>query len=234
MPGAGDALSSLAAAGIDLTFLTNNATKTAAEAAGKIARLTGYPAIPDQVVTSAQAAAELLAPTRPRTWLFGAAGAAEPLRERGIEVVGRWEDAEAVVAGLDPHLSYETLTAAVMAVGNGARFVATNTDVTYPTPQGLWPGAGALVAAVEAATGVTAEVAGKPHAPIRALLEERVGDAQVVVVGDRPETDLVLGELEGWGTILVLTGVTHSAEGVEPTPDHVVDSIVDVPALLIY
>lgn len=226
-------MDALAAAGVGLTFLTNNATKTSAEAAAKIARLTGYRATAEQVVTSAQAAAQLLAGSRPATLLFGAAGASEPLAAAGIEIVDDWERAEAVVVGLDPNLTYERLTAAVMAVANGARFVATNTDATYPTPQGLWPGAGSLVAAVEAATGVRAEVAGKPHPPIRSLLEAQVDAERVVVAGDRPETDLALGALEGWETVLVLTGVTATAESVEPVPDYVVDSIVDVPKLIV-
>ena len=229
--GAGAALATLAGAGVDLVFVTNNSTKTAAEAAAKISALTGFPARAADVVTSAQAAVHLLVPGTPPTLLFGAAGARGPLEEAGIPVVDDWHVAEAVVAGLDLSLTYESLTRAVMAVGHGARFIATNTDVTYPTPEGLWPGAGALVAAVEAATGVTPEVAGKPHAAMRNLLGDRLAGRRVAVVGDRPETDLVLGGAEGWETILVLTGVTTTPDGVSPTPDHVVASIADVPAL---
>jgi HAD superfamily hydrolase (TIGR01450 family) len=231
MAGAGAALAALAAAGIDLVFVTNNSTKTAAEAAAKISALTGFPAAAANVITSAQAAVHLLAPDAPPTLLFGAAGARRPLEEAGIRVVDEWQEAEAVVAGLDLSLTYESLTRAVMAVGHGARFIATNTDVTYPTPAGLWPGAGALVAAVAAATGVTPEVAGKPHAAMRTLLAARLAGRRVAVVGDRPETDLALGVAEGWESILVLTGVTASPGGVSPTPDHVVASIADVPAL---
>ncbi len=231
VPGAGAALHRLLSAGIGLVFVTNNSTKTSAEAAAKIHQLTGFEAREQDVVTSAQAAAHLLAADAPPTWLFGAAGARRPLEAEGVPLVEDWRQAEAVVAGLDPSLTYESLTRTVMAVAGGARFIATNTDVTYPTPQGLWPGAGSLVAAVEAATGVTAEVAGKPHAAMRSLLRQRLSGQRVSVVGDRPETDLALGTAEGWQTILVLSGVTASAEGVEPAPDAVADSIADVPAL---
>lgn len=229
--GAGEALSVLAAAGLSTTFVTNNASKTSAEAAVKIERLTGYPAQAEDVVTSAQAAVHLLAGTVPPTLLFGAAGARGPLEAAGIPVVEDWRAAEVVIAGLDPALSYESLTRAVMAVSAGARFIATNTDPTYPTPEGLWPGAGSLVAAVATATGVEPEVAGKPHAAMRSLLKERLEGARVAVIGDRPQTDLALGSVEGWTTILVLTGVTASPDGVDPTPDHVLTSIADLPEL---
>jgi HAD superfamily hydrolase (TIGR01450 family) len=230
--GAGEALSALRQSGIDLVFVTNNSTKTPAEAAAKITRLTGFEAREGDVVTSAQAAAHLLADQAPPTLLFGAAGARAPLDDAGVPIVSEWQEAGAVVAGLDLALTYQSLTRAVMAVAGGARFVATNTDVTYPTPEGLWPGAGALVAAVEAATGVVPEVAGKPHAAMRRLLEERLAGRRVAVVGDRVETDIALGAAEGWTTILVLSGVTSSPDGADPKPDHVVGSIADVPGLL--
>ena len=183
-------------------------------------------------MTSAQAAVHLIQAEAPPTLLFGAPGAREPLEEAGVPIVEDWRAAKAVVAGLDPALSYESLTGAVLAVNGGARFVATNTDVTYPTPEGLWPGAGALVAAVQAATGVAPEVAGKPHLPMRALLQRRLAGKRVAVIGDRVETDIALGAAEGWQTILVLSGVTASADGADPKPDRVVDSIADVPGLL--
>jgi HAD superfamily hydrolase (TIGR01450 family) len=229
--GAGEALRALRDGGIDIHFVTNNSTKTASEAAVKIAHLTGFEAAGSDVVTSAEAAAQLLADEKPRTFLFGAAGAREPLEAAGVPIVDDWSEAGAVIAGLDPRLSYERLTAAVLAIRAGARFIATNIDATYPTSQGLWPGAGALVAAIVAASGVQPEVAGKPEPAIRRLLEKRTEGRRVAVIGDRPETDLALGAAEGWATVLVLSGVTASAEGVDPVPDHVVDTIADVPNL---
>ena len=229
--GAGDALQVLRTAGIDLHFVTNNSTKTAAEAAAKIQRLTGFGAEAHDVITSAEAAVHLIADDKPPTLLFGAAGAREPLQAAGVPIVDDWAAAGAVVAGLDPELSYQRLTAAVMAVRAGARFIATNIDATYPTPHGLWPGAGSLVAAIAAASEVEPEVAGKPEPAMRRLLERRTAGRRVAVVGDRPETDLALGAIEGWETVLVLTGVTVSPDGVTPEPDHALDSIADLPAL---
>lgn len=229
--GAGAALDLLQGASVDLVFVTNNATKSPAQAAAKIRRVTGYQAEAGQVVTSAQAAVHLVAADRPRTLLFGAAGAREPLQLAGVPLVSDWRTAEAVITGLDLALSYESLTAAVMAVGNGARFIATNADVTYPTPEGQWPGAGAMVAAVAAATGVEPEIAGKPEPAMRELLRERLNGRSVAVIGDRPETDLALGVAEGWVTILVLSGVTVGADGVDPEPDFVLESVAEVPGL---
>lgn len=232
LPGAGEALAALAGAGIELHFVTNNSTKTPSEAAAKIRRLTGFAADPSRVVTSADAAVHMVASAAPPTLLFGAAGARQPLVAAGVPIVDDWREAEAVIAGLEPDVTYRTLTAAAMAVRAGARFIATNIDATYPTPEGLWPGAGALVAAIAAASGRQPEVAGKPEAPMRALLNARVEGDRVLVIGDRPETDLALGEALGWETVLVLTGVTAHADGVEPPPGHVLDSIAAVPGLL--
>ncbi|NIQ56034.1 MAG: HAD hydrolase-like protein, partial [Gemmatimonadetes bacterium] len=97
---------------------------------------------------------------------------------------------------------------AARAVRAGARFVATNHDATYPTPDGLLPGAGSIVAAVEVASEREAEVAGKPHPPMRRLVRERCGGEEIWVVGDRIDTDLAMAFEEGWGTALVLTGVS--------------------------
>jgi HAD superfamily hydrolase (TIGR01450 family) len=232
VPGAGVALGELRGAGVGLVFVTNNATKSPAETADKIKRLTRFEAREEDVVTSAEAAAHLVAADAPPTLLFGAAGARAPLELAGVPIVSDWREAQVVIAGLDPELSYQSLTRAVMAVNGGARLIATNTDVTYPTPEGLWPGAGSLVAAIEAATGVTAEIAGKPHAAMRGLLHDRLAGQRVAVIGDRPETDLALGTAEGWLTILVLSGVTASPEGASPQPDLVADSIAEVPGLL--
>ncbi len=232
IPGAGDALAKLAAAGCELIFVTNNSTRTLEATAQKIKALTSFDAQARQVVSSAQAAVAMLEDKAGPVLLFGAAGVAEALAEKEVVVTNDWRDAGTVIAGLDPDLSYEGLTRAVLAVSNGARFIATNVDNTYPTPEGLWPGAGALAAAIIAATGIEPEVAGKPYPPMRSILRSRVGPGDCLVVGDRPETDLELGVAEGWKTVLVLTGVTPAEAHVEPPPDEVLDSVADLPALL--
>src|SRR5690606_33735444 len=121
--------------------------------------------------------------------VLGGRGLEEAVADRGCRLVARWQEADTVVVGLDPALSYDRLSAAVLAVGHGARFLASNHDPTYPTPEGFRPGAGAIVAAVTHATGVEPVFAGKPHPPMRRLLAARAtGD--VWIVGDRDDTDL--------------------------------------------
>lgn len=223
--GSGDALRRLDAAGWRLLFSTNNSWRTRADTAAKIATVSGYPARPDQVVSSATAAAHLLAGAVRSALVVGGAGLLEALGEQGIRVVADWHEADAVVVGLDLDLSYSKLAAATRAVGGGARFVASNNDATLPTPDGLLPGAGSIVAALEKATGRTAEVAGKPHEPMRRLLTERIGEGPVWVVGDRGDTDLALARAGGWEGVLVLTGVIRDPAAAEPAPDLVAESL---------
>ena len=203
--GSGEALGRFAGAGWDIVFCTNNSTRTPGESADKIRRVTGFAATADMVATSAQAVAALVDGDA-AVLVLGGRGIEDAVVERGARIVGRWQDADTVVVGLDPALTYERLSSAVLAVANGARFLASNHDPTYPTPEGLRPGAGAIVAAVRTATGVEPVVAGKPHAPMRALLAARArGD--VWIVGDRDDTDLAMGRAEGWDTAHVRTGV---------------------------
>ncbi len=123
-----------------------------------------------------------------------------------------------VVMGIDPALDYRRLALAAAAVRNGARFVATNTDATFPTPHGVVPGAGAGVAAVAVASGVSPVVAGKPHEPAARLARSRLGEV-AIVIGDRPDTDGAFAERLGARFALVLSGVTPAGHGaLDPPP----------------
>ena len=120
---------------------------------------------------------------------------------------------------------------AAIAVRRGATFIATNDDATFPAADGLWPGAGSILASIERASGRRAEVMGKPHAPMMDAAQKRVGDAErIAIVGDRVDTDLAGGADRGWTTILVLSGVTtqEQARDLAPQPDHVIGSIRDI------
>jgi len=154
------------------------------------------------------------------------------MAEAGIATTPDPERARSVVVGLDLAMTYDTIRRAADAITHGAAFIATNTDATYPVPGGVWPGAGSLVAAIETASGVTPLVVGKPHEPIRALIRGRVGSGPVVVVGDRPETDLALAADTSWRTVLVLTGVTDDPSGVRPVPSAVLASLSELPDYL--
>ncbi|MGH8926742.1 MAG: HAD-IIA family hydrolase [Acidimicrobiia bacterium] len=221
------ALAAIAAAGWTIIFSTNNSARTPEDVAERIEFITGYPARPEQVITSAGAAAQLLAESKSRTFVLGGPGVVAALEAEGIPVVTAAAEAEAVVVGLTFDLTYDLLRDAATAVMAGARLIATNQDPTYPAENGLWPGAGSIVAAVETATGVSAEVAGKPFPPMRNLIRSRLGGGEVWIVGDRPDTDLAMAKDEpAWHTALVLSGVT--TEPIEPAPDMVAANLAEV------
>ncbi|NIA24639.1 MAG: HAD-IIA family hydrolase [Gammaproteobacteria bacterium] len=235
IPGAGDALQRLDEAGFAIVFVTNNSTGTCADVANEITRLNGYAASPDQVIGSAQAAAALLAPDRPASLVLGGKGIVSALTEREIPIVDDPSAAEAVVVGLDVHLNYRRLDRAASAIRRGARFIATNTDATFPGPEDLHCGAGAIVAAIATASGRTPTVAGKPHSAIRTLVKQRLIPGPVWVVGDRPETDLAMAKAEHWNAALVLTGVLSDLDEVpsDLKPDLVTASLVEFADIVI-
>jgi len=222
IPGAPQALRRLIASGARVVYATNNSTRSASRAAANITDITGVPAEASQVVTSAQAAASLLTGDDWPTLPVGEEGVVSALEAAGGAITRRPSEAASVVVGLDRSLSYEAIAGAADAVRAGARFVATNTDPTYPTPAGLAPGAGAVAAAIAVAAGRQPEVAGKPHPPMRKLLRA-LGVTSPWVIGDRLDTDVALADNEeGWASILVLTGVASRQEG-EGRADRVVD-----------
>ncbi|MGQ0849467.1 MAG: HAD-IIA family hydrolase, partial [Actinomycetota bacterium] len=214
------ALARFEEAGWRILFCTNNSSRTRKTVAARIKAIAGYRAVPEQVVSSAAAGAQLVAETRPPTLVLGGDGIVEALEEVAVPVVATAAEARALMVGLDLKLSYARLREATLVVASGGRFVATNHDATYPVEDAFWPGAGALVAAVEVASGIKAELAGKPHQPIRDLLRSRLAPGPVWVVGDRPDTDLAMAAAEPeWSSALVLTGAVQSSEGVDPPPD---------------
>lgn len=219
IPGAPEAVGWLRDAGEQVVFLTNNAGPTLAEHVATLARA-GMEAEPAELVTSAQAAASMLAPGGTAA-MVGGPGLQEALVHRGVEVVPASSSPQAVVVGRSPKLDYDELAAASTAIRAGARFVATNTDATFPTPAGVIPGAGAVIAYLQVASGRVAEVAGKPHRPVADLVRARFGEVGVMV-GDRPDTDGRFAELAAAPFALVLTGVTRQADlPIQPEPAYV-------------
>jgi glycerol 3-phosphatase-2 len=215
VPGASAAVDRLLAAGEDVLFVTNSAYRTVAEVEAELA---GHGvAAAGRVLTSALAAATLVAPGE-RALCCGGPGLRDALERRGAVVVADGP-ADVVVVGYHPSFDYASLTRAMRAIRAGARFVATNLDTTYPTETGLLPGNGALVAAVATSSGVAPEVAGKPHAPLRSMVLDRLG-GEGTVVGDRADTDGAFAAALGYRFALVLSGVTTPADlPVTPEPD---------------
>ena len=219
IPGAAEAVARLRTRVERVVFLTNNAGPTIAEHLAKLERM-GVVTDPEDLLTSAQAAATMLPPGSTALACAGP-GVREALAARGVRIVEAGP-ADAVVVGWHREFDFPRLASAADAVRAGARLVGTNEDPTFPTPDGLLPGAGALLAAVASASGATPDVAGKPHAPMQRLVEERVGPV-ATVVGDRPSTDGVFARALGARFALVLSGVTGEREldGLRPAPDDV-------------
>lgn len=215
IPGSADAVDALRRAGRPVLFATNNADPTVAELIERLAGV-GIEAGPEEILSSAQAAASMLSPGQ-RALACGGEGLAEALGQRGVEVRSDGP-VDAVVVGMTTAFDYAMLSRASLAVRAGARLIGTNEDPTHPTPRGLLPGSGALVAAVATASQTEAELAGKPHDPMVTLLETRAPRV-AVVVGDRPATDGEFARRLGRPYALVLTGVIapdHGPLDVEP------------------
>lgn len=218
IPGSAGAVERLRNAGVHVVFATNNAAPTLAELCERLARA-GIAVAEDELVTSAQAAASML---EPATSAFPCAddGVVEALERRGVVVAGDGP-VDAVVVGWTRRFDFDLLAAAASLVRRGARLIGTNEDPTHPTPRGLLPGSGALLAAVAAAAQRDPEVAGKPHEPMVGLLRQRA-PAATLVVGDRPSTDGALARRLGIPFALVRSGVTSDVrEPMVIEPDEV-------------
>ncbi len=235
VPGAVEAISSLRRRGVQVVFCTNNSGWTIAQYVAKLASL-GVEAGPDDILTSAIVTAEVL---EQRGWsgksaiVVGGAGLRGALESIGVVIDSDPDSlvADLVVVGWDPSFDYAAMRRAAMAVRSGATLVASNDDASWPAPDGLWPGAGAILASIEKASGGIAEVMGKPHRPMMEAAASRLeGAKHVAVVGDRPDTDLAGGLAMGWSTILVLSGVTTQEETarLRPEPDLILSSLADL------
>lgn len=219
IPGAADAVDRIRAAGHGVAFVTNNSGPTRSELVDRLADA-GIQASGADLFTSAQAAASLLDAGTSAT-IVGDAGIVEALTEGGIEVVEPDAHPQVVVVGRSAVLDHDRLALVADALRGGARFIATNTDATFPTPTGLVPGAGATVAFLATAGGASAEVAGKPHRAVADLVRDRLGPIDVMV-GDRADTDGLFAQAIGARFALVLSGVTKQQDlPVEPDPETV-------------
>jgi glycerol 3-phosphatase-2 len=221
IPGATEALRKADAAGMRLAYVTNNAFRTPAAIAALLTSF-GVAAAPEDVVTSAQAAARLLAERLPAgapVLVIGGNGLRAALRERGLRPVSTAaEKPRAVAQGYAPDISYSMLAEGGLAVAAGALFVASNGDLTLPSRRGRQPGNGSLIQVITTATGVRPLVAGKPEPPLHRESVLRTGARNPLVVGDRLDTDIEGAHRVGADSMLVLTGVTGPAEAVLAPP----------------
>jgi 4-nitrophenyl phosphatase len=228
LPGATRLVPCLRQLGMAHAFVTNNATLTPEQVAAKLCAM-GIEASSSSVVNSPVATAAYLrrrAAAGTRVCVIGEHGLQSALTEAGFVLAD--DDAEYVVVGLDRHLTYRKLTAACVAIQRGATLLATNADPALPVEGALWPGAGALLAAVVTATGAQPIVIGKPQPALLQIALDRLGvqPGRAAMVGDQIETDVRAGVAAGMRTILVEGDLAARADGV--SPDLTVRSLEDL------
>jgi 4-nitrophenyl phosphatase len=218
--------------GLKAILVTNNASRSTDYYLEKL-RSFGVQLEARQVISSGEALVDQLQRDHPqyrRLYVIGEQGLTELLIQEGYYITD--EEAQAVIVSLDRELTYAKLSRATRLVRAGALLVSTNADPTIPTPGGLEPGAGAILAAVEAATGVQATIAGKPNPQVYRLAMERLesSPAETLVIGDRLETDIAGAQSLGCRTALVLSGVTSAevARNWSPAPDLVAQDLSQV------
>ncbi len=222
VPGVAEVLAERVAAGDHVLYCTNNSSRYRTEYVHVLGAL-GAPVQPDWVFTSARATALELARSDPPVrvaLVLGSSGLAHELADVGIRAVdatgrGLAADPDAVVVGIDRHLTYARLAVAAQAVREGARFVATNRDPVFPAAEGLMPGAGSIVAALETAARRAPDlVVGKPGPILFETAARSVGmdPRDAIVIGDGALTDIAAAARAGARSVLMLTGVTSRAE----------------------
>lgn len=232
VPGAAEALRELIERGKEIVFVTNNPGRPAAVYVERL-RERGIPAGEDRVVTAGVVTAELAARRGGEggtAFVIGAPAFHEAVAAAGLETLGGESAREAGAVLVSGHrgFDYEELLTATLALQRGAALFATSRDPTLPMPGGAWPGTGAVLAAVETASGARAEIGGKPERHLferaRALI---AGAERVAMVGDRPSSDVEGGRRAGLETVLVLSGATSAAEAraAEPAADHVLGDV---------
>jgi len=221
LPHAAASVARLRAAGKRIAFVTNNSARTPAKVTERL-RSVGVEADEAEVETSALATASVLADRAVRrAFVVGGPGIIAALGQVGIEVLsGEPAGADVVVVGWDRDADYTKLRVASVLVERGAALVATNPDASFPAADDTkWPGAGALLAAIETTTGVRGEVIGKPYPPLLHAALERAGGGRPLVIGDRLDTDIAGAVGVGWDSMLVLTGISTAPEALgSPAP----------------
>jgi HAD superfamily hydrolase (TIGR01450 family) len=225
--GVAAAVDALHDAGIRTLFATNNSSPTREELHRRMANC-GIVAADDDLLSSADVVADML-PVGSSALVLADDGVREALTHRGVRLVEQGP-ADAVVVGWTRAFTFGAIAGAADAVRAGARLVGTNEDPTHPTPHGLLPGAGALLAAVATAAETSPEVAGKPHPPTAEAIRARVSQGELrVMVGDRPATDGALAEQLGVPFALVLSGVTdRDSVPSDPPPATVAADLADL------
>lgn len=219
--GVAERIERVRAAGRHVAFVTNNASRTPDKVADRLVAV-GVGASATDVVTSAQASARLLVEQHgagAKILLLGGEGLRVALLEAGLEPVEEPEGAVAVASGYGPDVRWRDIMRASVLVRDGLPYVASNTDMTIPTPYGLAPGHGVLVRTIAGFAGVEPTVAGKPERPLMEETVRRVGGDRPIMVGDRLDTDIEGAHAIDVPSLLVLTGVSWLPDLAAATPE---------------
>ncbi len=225
--------STLQRKGLGVVMATNNASRSSEQHLGVVQSFGVENVDPWQIVSSSDAAAGYLKAKYnqgARVYVVGEPPLRSVLEKAGCEITDT--NVDAVVAGIDRTITYEKLSKATRLIRKGAEFIGTNPDKTFPMPDGLAPGAGSILAAIEAATDVPPKIVGKPS-PVMyeiAMQRLRTQPEETLVVGDRLETDIVGAQALGCKTALVLSGVTTWAQASawRPSPDWILPDLTTV------
>lgn len=230
--GAPEAVAALREAGKGIAYITNDVRHAPDHFVRKLWRL-GFQASLAEVVTSGAALQFVLAERRDggAAFVIGSQALVDHVADAGMRVVNNTEfatRADVVVVGGHEDFDFRELRIATQAVLRGAELIGVTRDRTFPMPDGPWPGSGAVLAAVEEATGRRAErTVGKPEPDMYATVRDRLGEGRYLAVGDRLDTDVAGARRAGIDSALVLTGVTTQPEAnaADPRPTHVAESL---------
>lgn len=229
---AADAVTALREAGKGIVFLTNEVGKSPEDVVRKLWRL-GFQASLDEVMTAGAALQFTLAERRSggAAYVIGSQAMVDHVAEAGMRIVNRTEfatRADVVVVADHEHFDYAELKTATQALLRGAELIGLSRDRTFPMPDGMWPGTGAILAAVETASGHKADaIVGKPEPAMYDAAIDRLGEGRKLAVGDRIDVDVLGAKRAGLDSALVLTGATArgDVDGAKPAPTHVADSL---------
>ena len=240
--GARELIEFLKERGIPFIFLTNNSTRDPAMYREKLLSM-GID-VPEEVIITSGLATRLYMEKHfepGKIFVIGGDGLRREMERLGWGVVGLeearnggWREVEYVVVGLDPGLTYEKLKYGTLGIRNGAKFIGTNPDTTYPAEEGIYPGAGAIIAALKASTDEEPLIIGKPNEPAYEVARERLSKLgkvdEIWMVGDRLDTDIAFAKRFGMKALMVLTGVSNPKD-VEETgirPDLILPSVKEL------
>ena len=231
LPGAVDAVAALREAGKSVLFLTNDVRRPPEGFVRKLWKL-GFQASLDEVLSVGAALQFWLAERNSGSaFVVGSQALVDHVADAGLRIVNKTQfatRADLVVVGGHDEVTFDELKVAAQAVIRGAELIGATRDANFPMPDGLWPGTGAILAAIEVASGRQADhIVGKPEPAMYQAALDRIGEGRVLAVGDRLDVDVAGARRAGLDSALVLTGATTQAQAnaAQPKPTHVADSL---------